>query len=463
MFLDVLRRRNPALHRAAIAPAPGGPAPGQRLRHRPRRGRGQCRGDRGRGRPARAEGLRHDQADGPVERLLPGGHARRHRRVGRGRHGLRPGDAPRRHGGRPSRPSRPDPARRGGRGGRVRAGLLDGVQRREGAARRRAAAHSAGGVQPACSRASRPRATPSIAATRAASTPPTWPPSPTGSTRSTAAASPASPPSRRCSSTRRTARCVPTPNLATLARAAEALAQAGRSDIEINAPGTTSTDDARGAGRGRRDARSSPATGCTARRRCMPSRTCRSCRRCVYLTEVSHLIGGKAFCFGGGFYIDPVFPRLRRQGDRRPRADRPRPRRSGASRCRRRRRSTITRMIDASPGRGAPRRRRHAWSSASAAQAFVTRAYVVGVSGIAGGEPRRRDDRERLRRAAPMADVRSARMTVAAARTLPRRSSASRTSARPSAASSRSRTSRSTSMPARSSRWSATTAPASRR
>ena len=28
----------------------------------------------------------------------------------------------------------------------------------------------------------------------------------------------------------------------------------------------------------------------------------------VYLTEVSHLSGGEAFCFGGGLYIDPVFP-----------------------------------------------------------------------------------------------------------------------------------------------------------
>ena len=28
----------------------------------------------------------------------------------------------------------------------------------------------------------------------------------------------------------------------------------------------------------------------------------------VYLTEVSHLVGDEAFCFGGGLYIDPVFP-----------------------------------------------------------------------------------------------------------------------------------------------------------
>jgi hypothetical protein len=28
----------------------------------------------------------------------------------------------------------------------------------------------------------------------------------------------------------------------------------------------------------------------------------------VYLTEVSHLSGDEAFCFGGGLYIDPLFP-----------------------------------------------------------------------------------------------------------------------------------------------------------
>jgi predicted amino acid racemase len=27
-----------------------------------------------------------------------------------------------------------------------------------------------------------------------------------------------------------------------------------------------------------------------------------------YLTEVSHTYGGRAFCIGGGMYIDPVFP-----------------------------------------------------------------------------------------------------------------------------------------------------------
>jgi predicted amino acid racemase len=103
-----------------------------------------------------------------------------------------------------------------------------------------------------------------------------------------------------------------------------------------------------------------------------------------YVTEVSHLHAGRAFAFGGGLYIDPVF------GDYQVRAivaDRP-----GLA---------DARTLDASipppeaidyyaqldvgdaPG---PR------SGATVVfgfrpQAFVTRAYVVGVSGVSTGRP----------------------------------------------------------------------------
>ena len=29
----------------------------------------------------------------------------------------------------------------------------------------------------------------------------------------------------------------------------------------------------------------------------------------IYLSEISHLVESKAYCFGGGLYIDPVFPK----------------------------------------------------------------------------------------------------------------------------------------------------------
>ena len=148
---------------------------------------------------------------------------------------------PRRPADRPSRPSRrrcPGPRRDAAAALRPR--LLDGVQRREG---RRGGRRTRPPGRATCSRCwpasgrgrhllPRPRRR---LPGRARS-----PPSPTGSTRSRAAASPASPPSRRCSSIRRLARSARPRTSRRWSRAAEALAKAGRSDIEINAPGTTS-------------------------------------------------------------------------------------------------------------------------------------------------------------------------------------------------------------------------------
>ena len=42
----------------------------------------------------------------------------------------------------------------------------------------------------------------------------------------------------------------------------------------------------------------------------------------VYVSEVSHLHGGDAYCFGGGLYIDPVFPDYSGEGHRGARAHR---------------------------------------------------------------------------------------------------------------------------------------------
>jgi predicted amino acid racemase len=104
----------------------------------------------------------------------------------------------------------------------------------------------------------------------------------------------------------------------------------------------------------------------------------------VYLTEVSHLSGGEAFCFGGGLYIDPVFPnyQLRAIVTREPRTD------EAALRA-----VEIPTpdaidyygMIDAVdaakpvPGDSVVFGFRP--------QAFVTRAFVAGVSGLATEKP----------------------------------------------------------------------------
>lgn len=99
----------------------------------------------------------------------------------------------------------------------------------------------------------------------------------------------------------------PTPNLATLEIATKALVEAGYSAIEINAPGTTSI--------GVLEALSSagatqcePGHGLTGTTPWHAVEDLPELPAALYLSEVSHLHGNDAFCFGGGLYIDPVFP-----------------------------------------------------------------------------------------------------------------------------------------------------------
>jgi len=98
----------------------------------------------------------------------------------------------------------------------------------------------------------------------------------------------------------------PTPNLATLSKTAERLIKAGRHDIEINAPGTTSTVTlsalaAAGA------TQVEPGNGLHGTTALHAVEDLPELPGVLYLTEVSHLAGGKAYCLGGGFYIDPIF------------------------------------------------------------------------------------------------------------------------------------------------------------
>jgi len=100
---------------------------------------------------------------------------------------------------------------------------------------------------------------------------------------------------------------IATPNLATLRHAAEALAKAGRTDIELNAPGTTSSESLpmlaeAGA------TQIEPGHGLTGTTPLHALEDLPEIPAIVYLSEVSHRHGGEAFCFGGGFYVDPVFP-----------------------------------------------------------------------------------------------------------------------------------------------------------
>lgn len=99
----------------------------------------------------------------------------------------------------------------------------------------------------------------------------------------------------------------PTPNLGTLERAAGRLRASGRTTIEVNAPGTTSTAILRTLA----DAGATqvePGHALTGTTPLHAVRDLDELPAAVYVTEVSHLHGGRAYVFGTGFYIDPVFP-----------------------------------------------------------------------------------------------------------------------------------------------------------
>ena len=103
-----------------------------------------------------------------------------------------------------------------------------------------------------------------------------------------------------------TSQVTSTPNLATLAKAATELRDAGRGDVEINAPGTTSVaavDLLANAGATQVE----PGHGLTATTPLHAVTDCPELPGVLYLTEISHQHAGRAYCFGGGLYIDPVF------------------------------------------------------------------------------------------------------------------------------------------------------------
>ncbi|MFW6181519.1 MAG: alanine racemase [Spirochaetota bacterium] len=96
-----------------------------------------------------------------------------------------------------------------------------------------------------------------------------------------------------------------TPNLDTLVEAAGRLEQAGVAVEQINAPGTTSTaalEVLRSVGATHVE----PGHGLTGTTPLHAFRDLPEEPAVLYLSEVSHLHGGYAYCFGGGLYVDPV-------------------------------------------------------------------------------------------------------------------------------------------------------------
>jgi predicted amino acid racemase len=181
---------------------------------------------------------------------------------------------------------------------------------------------------------------------------------------------------------RATGRIRATQNLKTLENAARALRSAGRTLVEVNAPGTTSTVTlAALAGAGATQVEPGHGLTGTTPLHAVTDDLPEVPAIC-YLTEVSHLAGGRAYCFGGGMYVDPVFP--------------PYPIRALAGAD-----SEALTLVDADlpPAtaidyygqlRTEARSLREGESVVFGfrMQAFVTRAYTAGVSGISSGVPR---------------------------------------------------------------------------
>ena len=98
----------------------------------------------------------------------------------------------------------------------------------------------------------------------------------------------------------------PTANLTTLQRAAERLRDAGVRDVRVNAPGTTSSEVfgllvEHGA------TQVEPGHGFTGTTPLHAVRDLPELPAVLYVTEVSHHHGGRAYAFCGGMYVDPVF------------------------------------------------------------------------------------------------------------------------------------------------------------
>lgn len=99
----------------------------------------------------------------------------------------------------------------------------------------------------------------------------------------------------------------PTKNLATLTKAAESLAKAGHVNIEINAPGTTSSMVLKALAEAGAT-QCEPGNGLHGTTPLHAVQDLPEEPAALYLSEVSHQHAERAYCFGGGLYIDPVFP-----------------------------------------------------------------------------------------------------------------------------------------------------------
>jgi predicted amino acid racemase len=174
----------------------------------------------------------------------------------------------------------------------------------------------------------------------------------------------------------------PTRNLATLETAAKGLADAGRNGIRINGPGTTS-------------AAALPTLASAGVTQVEPGHALTGTTpwhavedlvelpAVCYVSEVSHHYDGRAFCFGGGMYVDPVFPpyQVRAVVGREPGATALLPATLPPP-------AAIDYYGQLDLAGAPPVAVGDTVVFGFRAQAFVTRAYTAGIAGIASSRPR---------------------------------------------------------------------------
>jgi predicted amino acid racemase len=177
-----------------------------------------------------------------------------------------------------------------------------------------------------------------------------------------------------------TGRVRSTHNLQTLQRTADALRAAGRTDLQINGPGTTSSRtlaDLADAG----VTQVEPGHALTGTTPWHAVEDLPELPAICYLSEVSHFYGDRAYCFGGGMYVDPVFPpyQVRAVVGREPGSttalDATLPPPSAID---------YYGQLDVAD---ADVRTGDSVVFGFRAQAFVTRAYTAGIAGLASGRP----------------------------------------------------------------------------
>lgn len=173
-----------------------------------------------------------------------------------------------------------------------------------------------------------------------------------------------------------------TRNLATLETAAKRLADAGRPGVRINGPGTTSTAAlATLASAGVTQVE--PGHALTGTTPWHAVEDLAELPAVCYVSEVSHHYGGRAFCFGGGMYVDPVFPpyQVRALVGREPGALALLPAALPPP-------SAIDYYGQLDLAEAPPVAAGDTVVFGFRAQVFVTRAYTAGIEGISTGNPR---------------------------------------------------------------------------